>query len=348
MAKDDASKKDDLITHRLCPETSRWRGAVSIVAILFCMEGGPFLPVVALGLWRAGYAAAGGALATCLAVSFTVTRQSPAWCRFYLEAAGWFAKGVFLHMEPRAIAAMRASPSLWCMHPHGTAMGFGFSLNGAVRFRADDDARYMCAEFSAAISEDRKRTCDGVMAPVLFRVPLLRNALYGFGCCTHATKEGMFSLFRKRRDFGILPGGMEEVALYSRGRDRVYLRRRAGFIKYALQHGYLLQPAYTFGESDLYATPESPLYRAVCMATLKWGGFVVPLFWGPRWWCPVLPRDDVPLHTVVGAPIQLPKLDHPTKDDVEKWHGAYIKSVETIYDTYKGRFGYDDRTLDIQ
>ena len=33
MAKDDASKKDDLITHRLCPETSRWRGAVSIVAL---------------------------------------------------------------------------------------------------------------------------------------------------------------------------------------------------------------------------------------------------------------------------------------------------------------------------
>lgn len=47
----------------------------------------------------------------------------------------------------------------------------------------------------------------------------------------------MFGLFRQRSDFGILPGGMEEVALFEFGRERVYLKRRKGFIKYALQHG---------------------------------------------------------------------------------------------------------------
>ena len=47
---------------------------------------------------------------------------------------------------------------------------------------------------------------------------------------------------------------MEEVALYTKGRERAYLKKRAGFIKYALQHGYLVQPAYTFGESDMYVT----------------------------------------------------------------------------------------------
>jgi 2-acylglycerol O-acyltransferase 2 len=47
----------------------------------------------------------------------------------------------------------------------------------------------------------------------------------------------MHGLFRKKVDFGILPGGMEEVAMYTKGRERVYLKHRAGFIKYALQHG---------------------------------------------------------------------------------------------------------------
>ena len=47
----------------------------------------------------------------------------------------------------------------------------------------------------------------------------------------------MFGLFQQRSDFGILPGGMEEVALFEFGRERVYLKRRKGFIKYALQHG---------------------------------------------------------------------------------------------------------------
>ena len=42
---------------------------------------------------------------------------------------------------------------------------------------------------------------------------------------------------------GALLEGMEEVALYEKGKERVYIRKRAGFIKYALQHGYLLQLA---------------------------------------------------------------------------------------------------------
>jgi hypothetical protein len=27
------------------------------------------------------------------------------------------------------------------MHPHGTSIGFGFSLNGAVRLRAEDEVK---------------------------------------------------------------------------------------------------------------------------------------------------------------------------------------------------------------
>ena len=30
----------------------------------------------------------------------------------------------------------------------------------------------------------------------------------GFGCCTPATRDGMFSLFKRKIDFGILPGGI--------------------------------------------------------------------------------------------------------------------------------------------
>ena len=74
-------------------------------------------------------------------------------------------------------------------------------------------------------------------------------------------------------------------------RDRVFIRKRAGFIKYALQHGYNLQPAFTFGESDIYASLQHPLYRRLCLFTLKHAGFVIPVFWGPRWYCPLLPRD---------------------------------------------------------
>ena len=131
------------------------------------------------------------------------------------------------------------------------------------RLRAEDEATFLPPEFTESVSVERCRRADGVQAPVLFRIPLLRSALLGFGCCTPATKRDMGRLFSRKIDFGILPGGMEEVALYTRGRERVYLRKRAGFIKYALQHGYLVQPAYTFGECDLYTSLQAG--RAVRM-----------------------------------------------------------------------------------
>ena len=40
--------------------------------------------------------------------SMFFARHSPAWCRFYLSGAAWFKKGVFLHIEERAIKAMVA------------------------------------------------------------------------------------------------------------------------------------------------------------------------------------------------------------------------------------------------
>ena len=110
-------------------------------------------------------------------------------------------------------------------------------MNGAIRFRALDHSTYLPAIMPERVGAKRLEAADGVQAPVLFKIPLLRSALLGFGCARPATKGVMNALFRGSIDFGILPGGMEEVALYSRGRERVYLSKRAGFVKYALQQG---------------------------------------------------------------------------------------------------------------
>jgi len=40
--------------------------------------------------------------------------------------------------------------------------------------------------------------------------------------------------------FGILPGGSEEIIITERGKENVFIKNRAGFIKYALQHGYTI------------------------------------------------------------------------------------------------------------
>ena len=313
-----------LISHQLEPDAGKIRGALSIVAILGCMVLGPCLPVAAfIALWH-GHATLATMLATFVAITLTTGAHSPKLCAAYLKAAGWFPE-VWLHVTRDALAAMRGPAStLWCMHPHGTSIGFGFSLNGAVRFKTGDDMRYAPRELVEGVPSERRATCDGVMAPVLFRIPLLRQILLGFGCATPATKRRMCDLMNRGIDFGILPGGMHEVALYEKGRDRIYTR--PGFVKYALQYGVCLLPAFTFGESDLYTNLRAPLYRRVCEFTLMRFGFIIPVFWGPRWWCPLLPRDDVALHTVVAGPCDA-GIENPTRSDVEQWHCAYVAAL---------------------
>ena len=78
----------------------------------------------------------------------------------------------------------------------------------------------------------------------------------------------------------------------------------------------------------------------------QWG-FVLPIFWGPFWYAPWLPRRTVALHTVAGAPLVLPRIPQPTTADVETWHAAYITSLRDIFDTHKARFGYEHRELEI-
>lgn len=63
----------------------------------------------------------------------------------------------------------------------------------------------------------------------------------------------------------------------------------------ALQYGYTVVIAFTFGESDLYRSLR--VMRPLNLWLVKRFGFVLPIFAG-CWWCPLLPRTDVQLHTV--------------------------------------------------
>merc|ERR1719486_503434 len=137
----------------------------------------------------------------------------------------------------------------------------GFTLNCAVRAKSQD-AQYMPPQVKLPAAR-----MSGVQAPVLFRIPIMRQLLQLFGCTMPATKQGMHTLFSSKTTFGIVIGGSEEVAMHIRGREQVFIKRRAGFLKYALQVGYKIIIAYNFGESDLYSN--LTLLRPVNMWLVK-------------------------------------------------------------------------------
>jgi hypothetical protein len=334
------------ISHPL-PVSSKLSGAIPILMILLTMICGPLSPLFLFLLFWLEYYTFGVILSFLLFFPFLLTiDESPFLCRFMLDGASWFDHPVTLHLEDAVIETIKKHDgSMWCMHPHGTSVGFGFVLNGAIRFKADLPSQYLPQEVEQYLSQDRLRQISGVQAPVLFKIPILSVLLQKFGCCTPATKEAMFHLFRNRADFGILPGGMEEVALYEKGVDRIFIKNRAGFIKYALQHGYTLVLGFTFGESELYSNLKS--MSKINMWLVKKFGFVVPIFWGPYWYCPLLPRRDVQLDTVMGGVIKLPLIENPTNDEIAFYHQQYINEITKLYSNYKERFGSASKELQI-
>ncbi|KAL1523791.1 hypothetical protein AB1Y20_018714 [Prymnesium parvum] len=322
---------------------TRARGAVAFLCVWGLGEiVGPLSPLLLLCSIIALPWYITAALLVAMGYAFVVPEKSlysPMWCRFVLYKAGWIKGGATLWLSDEVLSILdRVNDSVMvCYHPHGL-IPCGFALNGALRGRAKlSDALPKWLPLDAR--------CSGVQAPILFKIPILRHILLAFGCCEPATKEGMHRLMKGKTTFGIIPGGSEECSIHVTGEEHLYLKKRQGFIKYALQYGYMVVIAFNFGESDLYRSLS--VMRRINLWLVKRFGFVLPVFAG-CWFCPLLPRTDVELHTVLGKAIQFPRIDQPTSADIETWHAKYIQELRALYEAHKAQFGYAGRELQIE
>ncbi|KAE9033403.1 hypothetical protein PR002_g8691 [Phytophthora rubi] len=214
--------------------------------------------------------------------------------------------------------------ALFAFHPHGV-LSCGWSFGGV---------HHMSFE---------RADCRWLVADILFYFPVMRE-LVNWMDFTSAAKPAFKEVMRTGQSVCLMPGGFEEATLYERGKHRVYIKKRFGFIKLALQHGYKVHPVYTFGEEYAYYT-----FPFLLKLRLKLNEFKMPgvLFFG-RPECFYLPRTDVDLITVVGKPIALPRIEHPTKEDVRKYHGLYVTALQHLFDQHKGVYAVDpEATLEI-
>jgi len=132
-------------------------------------------------------------------------------------------------------------------------------------------------------------------------------------------------------NIALLPGGFEEATLFKRGVHRLYLKNRQGFIKYALQYGYRLRVCYVFGEEETYWTIKIWPKLMLWLNKFKIPGVV---FVGKFFF---LPNPDLDMYVVIGKPLELPHIENPTKDDVNKYHKLYMEKMTELFNKYKGR-----------
>lgn len=217
--------------------------------------------------------------------------------------------GVRIVFEGGDVPPAEHRQTFFAVHPHGA-----FCIGWAQLFTSPQ--------------MHRVRFC---FAPALYLSPFFRLFSRTVGKPGSAARHAMNSYLKAGEDVALPPGGFEEATLTSTTNDRVFIKKRYGFVRLCLKYGVAIRPVYVFGEGKLFSNIQG-LWRA--RLALNRFGLPTILVWG-RWFLPLMPKKGVGLHIVVGKTLVVPRIEKPSKEDVEFWHNKYIGELRRVYDEHK-------------
>jgi len=219
-----------------------------------------------------------------------------------------------------------SQPYILSYHPHGIiGMGVNCTLNTN------------CAGFRELFPGLRRW---GVTLREVFYLFLVRDYVLLAGFIS-ADRQALLDKLRQGDSIVLITGGAAEALYAQRGRFTLYLKRRQGFLRLALETGSAVVPCLGFGENDAFSSIDATQlgHGAALMDILlrirKVLRFSTPLV---TW--PVPLRN--PTNVVVGAPLRF----NPDSS-VEDCHAQYLAAVTKLYHEHKSKYGHKDIPLEI-
>eukprot|EP00584_Thalassiosira_punctigera_P004913 CAMPEP_0172530372 /NCGR_PEP_ID=MMETSP1067-20121228/4125_1 /TAXON_ID=265564 ORGANISM="Thalassiosira punctigera, Strain Tpunct2005C2" /NCGR_SAMPLE_ID=MMETSP1067 /ASSEMBLY_ACC=CAM_ASM_000444 /LENGTH=345 /DNA_ID=CAMNT_0013314565 /DNA_START=248 /DNA_END=1285 /DNA_ORIENTATION=+ len=186
-----------------------------------------------------------------------------------------------------------------------------------------------------------------LMTSAIFSIPLLRH-VYSWVGGIPVDKMTFLGRLHRGESFAFTPGGVHEVLMLNPEKPLdvvLYLQKRKGFIKLALQTGSPVVPVFGFNLDGSYGYwfPRGSFMEKISRS-LK----MVPLvFWG-RWFIPFGIPNPKKIHVVIGPAIDVPKEgDSVTQESVDKYHSKFLEELEALFERHKHEAGYADRHLRI-
>ncbi|KRX09352.1 hypothetical protein PPERSA_04658 [Pseudocohnilembus persalinus] len=157
------------------------------------------------------------------------------------------------------------------------------------------------------------------------KTPIFGSFLQWLGL-TGADPDNTQDLMNQRKNVNLVPGGFEEATASHPKQYRLYINDRKGFIKYALQYGYKIHPVFVFNENKGYKSSDILMNLRLKLNKLKLPG--VLMF--SRYIS--FPEKDIDNVIVVGRHIEMPKIDNPTQQEIDKYHSIYLMRVKQIFE----------------
>jgi hypothetical protein len=141
-----------------------------------------------------------------------------------------------------------------------------------------------CGICSAVNGPEWLPLIKSAVASALLYAPIIKHVVGLFGLCD-ASKASLKKEL-KRQSVVLYVGGIAELFLSSPTEEKLYLKRRKGFIKLALTEGVDVVPIYCFGNTSILTVVQTGLLAALSRK-LK---ISLVSFFG-KWGLPI-PRDD--------------------------------------------------------
>ena len=249
--------------------------------------------------------------------------------RAFKQIPAYFRYKEVLEIGPDELRTLiHERPTMISLHPHGV-----FSMAA------------LCAAVQWSQTWWSPAKTPTAVASAILQIPLLKHVVGTLGITSASSGplvKALSSSTSSSHGVILYPGGTSELFLADPDHERLYLLQRKGFIRIALMQGAALVPGYLFGNTRVLKLLQWPVLRYISRKT----GVALTYLYG-RFWLPMpLPAQCM---TVLGKPILLPRIEAPTAEQVDHWHGVYVGEVRRIFDEYTGECeGYAGKVLEIE
>ena len=131
---------------------------------------------------------------------------------------------------------------------------------------------------------------------------------------------------RKGDSVSVMLGGVREMMDAQGTHMKLYIRKRTGIFRIALETGTPLVPVLTYGENEMFPRSDAWWATSINQTLHTYAGMAIGI---PTWkalqnWFELSYKPLKPIFTHVGSPI-------PAVGDISSLRNAYIKAVEELF-----------------
>ena len=289
-----------------------------------------YLPILAIPMWFLCKPVLGLLVAAILVSYFSTLKRKlqPKWSLALGKKLTHIAADYF-HLEILCEdfkAVNESGPAIWSIEPHDVLPCGIFAMS--------DYLGYFPGHSTMAC-----------LSGAIFKIPIMRH-VFTWTRAASVDRKYLQRLLNEGISPIICPGGAREVTFMTEEPVcTMFIKKRTGLVKLAMQYGVPIIPTITYHGNDAYGfyVVKNRLLQKICRKF----GFVPVLLLG-IFGIPFAQPKSTPLQVIVGCPIPVAKVEGaPTEEQVQHYHNLFVEATRRLYEDHKAQFDMEHMKLVI-